>query len=57
MILVDPACYDLANHFLEGEEVQEAISDVQAEANRRSLAEAIQSAIEDWFLMHPASSP
>jgi hypothetical protein len=54
--LFDPECYALANYFLEGEMVQEAVSACQAEADRRSLSEAIQSAVDDWLFLHSVAS-
>jgi hypothetical protein len=45
---VDPACYDLADHFLE-EPVGPVLSADFREKVRISLAEAIQRAVEDWY--------
>jgi hypothetical protein len=39
----DPKTYELAVHFLEGQ-------DLDSETNRMLLARCIQSAVEDWFL-------
>lgn len=46
---VDPACVDLAHHFLTAEPMGPAISDAQAAHNLTSLSEQIQRAVEDWF--------
>jgi hypothetical protein len=43
---VDPACYDLADHFL----AEQVRGDQRVtEGHRTSLAEAIQQAVEDWY--------
>jgi hypothetical protein len=55
-MLFDGKCYELANYFLEGKPLQEAISDIQIEANKRSLAGAIQLSVEEWFEQHPAET-
>lgn len=46
---VDPACYILADHFLVEKVTVDAPTPVKVEADRKSLAEAIQTAVEDWF--------
>lgn len=46
---VDPACVDLAHHFLTAEPIREPISDAQAARNLTALSEHIQRAVEDWF--------
>ncbi len=43
----DPACYELAEHFLKGDPISEhSISHEQA---CHDLALAIQRAVEDWY--------
>lgn len=43
----DPNCDDLARHFLQDEP---GSHDAKYEARVESLAEAIQQAVEGWFL-------
>lgn len=52
----DPACYDLARHFLVSEVVSEPAGDGEVERSLASLAEAIQRAVDDWFLAAWAQS-
>jgi len=47
---VDPACGDLAAHFLGESYKAWAPSEAEAAADLRSLSEAIQDAVEGWFL-------
>lgn len=49
MIGINPACVELARHFLTSEPIAVPISDAQAAANLYSLAAEIQIAVEDWF--------
>lgn len=51
--LVDTECWDLANYFLCGCIVKELRTPAQVEADKQSLAEAIQEAVEDWFAANP----
>jgi len=41
----DPACQELAEHFLWKDKLDN-------EHNRKTLAQAIQTAVEDWFNQH-----
>lgn len=43
----DPACYELAEHFLEHEPVSEYSTPYEQAC--RDLALTIQQAVEDWF--------
>jgi hypothetical protein len=45
---VDPACYELAQHFLADKEVTEP----PTEGAVTSLSETIQRAVEQWFHEH-----
>jgi hypothetical protein len=45
----DPACYELAEHFLEPSDFPAAVY----RARCHSLALAIQQAVEDWFEDEP----
>ena len=54
----DPACYDLAEHFLQDEPCRKDA--VLMFKHSESLARAIQQAVEDWFFedgMDNADSP
>lgn len=44
----DPACYDLAEHFLQDEPCKKDPALYERHAD--DLAKTIQQAIEDWFL-------
>ena len=46
---VDPACCDLAEHFLS-DQMPDWWDGKQRDDYVRSLAEEIQEAVEDWFL-------
>jgi hypothetical protein len=46
---VDPDCLMLARLFVHDERTRREMSDATYEAAKQSLAEAIQTAIEDWF--------
>lgn len=46
---VDPECYVLTRSFLVEKITKENQSGLQVEKDTKSLAEAIQIAIEDWF--------
>jgi hypothetical protein len=48
----DPACQDLAEHFLLDEPNNKDSADIHAQ-RVRSLSVAIQQAIEDWHEDHP----
>ncbi len=50
---VDPDCVELARKFLVDALTGSVISEKQVEADLQSLSEDIQTAIEDWFSMHP----
>jgi hypothetical protein len=52
---VDPDCVELARKFLIDEQVRVPVSDEKAAADLRSLSEAIQAAVEDWFFSERAS--
>jgi hypothetical protein len=45
----DPACRELADHFLS--------TSVWTEAERNDLAQDIQEAVEDWFSIHEDADP
>ena len=45
MKLYDPACHELAEHFLGDDDVSPA----ENELRMQSLAGAIQQAVEDWI--------
>jgi hypothetical protein len=47
MELVDPKSYELAEHFLQDDDVRD-LTPTQQKARTMSLAQAIQEAIEDW---------
>lgn len=49
--LVDPGCFELACSFLRAE------PNTDVTANRWSLAEAIQTAVEDWFKSRKDAPP
>ncbi len=51
---VDPDCVELARKFLADVTVAEAPSEKQIAADTQSLSEAIQEAIEDWFIARPS---
>jgi hypothetical protein len=46
---VDPDCIELAWHFINDEETRRPMNTDTAVAAVKSLSEAIQSAVEDWF--------
>jgi hypothetical protein len=50
---VDPACVDLAKHFLVGARTEKKLSEFEIEQNVLGLSQTIQIAVEDWFLDHP----
>ena len=47
----DPACYELAEHFLKDEPISEHSTPYEQACH--DLALTIQQAIEDWFLPAP----
>jgi hypothetical protein len=51
---VDPACYDLAKHFLSGDPPGGKYPMNLEEEKRRTddLAQAIQRAVEDWYCLN-----
>jgi hypothetical protein len=46
---VDPDCVELARAFLVDAHTEQRPSDKEIAADIKSLSEAIQTAIEDWF--------
>jgi hypothetical protein len=52
MRLYDPACQDLAEHFLSDEPYTSATAEAQ-EDRVKSLSEAIQMAVDDWLDDNP----
>lgn len=44
----DPKCFELAEHFLSDRDVS-GLSPQEIEALKKSLAWAIQEAVEDWM--------
>jgi len=55
-VLFDPACQDLAEHFLQDEKFINATMAVHM-ARVRSLSQAIQVAVEDWCADCPYVRP
>ena len=45
----DPACEDLAEHFLDDHQLLAKHGPAQLDVMRRQLAQHIQDAVEDWF--------
>ena len=45
----DPACYELAEHFLKDEPISEHSTPYEQAC--RDLALTIQQAVEDWFVV------
>lgn len=50
----DPACYELAEHFLRDEPISEHSTPYEQACH--DLALTIQQAVEDWFIV-PVSAP
>ncbi len=51
MILYDPRCHELAEHFLSDDDVPATENELRIQ----SLAGAIQQAVEDWCESEPAA--